>query len=286
MKNEYKNEWIKTIIIITMRKIINSIAINNNNNRLYAFSNNYLRSYRISKSTQSSSSSSTSSSTSSIGKESGRNIAKRIIEQQQQQQLHQQQQFQQQINSNVTNSTIEMASDGASKNVRKIAENAMKVRSQKVTGSTYSGIIKGATGLGVIGGIGFWLGFTDSGNIFVDDAKYFATHNPVADMVNEKLLDPIVQPVRDKLLPDFPENIEPFPTLVLDLEDTLVHMEWDRKYGWRIAKRPGLDAFLMKMAQTGYEIVIFTSGVYTSVGDVVVMVSIYIFLIEAKEIYN
>jgi len=71
--------------------------------------------------------------------------------------------------------------------------------------------------------------------------------------------------VRESLLPDFPE----FPpghqaprTLVLDLEDTLCHMEWDRTYGWRAAKRPGVDTFLVRMAQIGYEIVLFTSGVY------------------------
>jgi import inner membrane translocase subunit TIM50 len=46
-------------------------------------------------------------------------------------------------------------------------------------------------------------------------------------------------------------------TLVLDLENTLVHSTWDRKHGWRHAKRPGVDKFLTDMAQY-YEIVLYS----------------------------
>ena len=46
-------------------------------------------------------------------------------------------------------------------------------------------------------------------------------------------------------------------TLVLDLENTLVNSSWDRKHGWRHAKRPGVDKFLSEMAQY-YEIVLYT----------------------------
>ncbi|KAL3805671.1 hypothetical protein HJC23_005915 [Cyclotella cryptica] len=71
------------------------------------------------------------------------------------------------------------------------------------------------------------------------------------------------KPARTKLLPDWNQipNIPPDfpapPTLVLDLENTLVCSTWDRKYGWRFAKRPGVDKFLSTLAQY-YEIVIFT----------------------------
>jgi hypothetical protein len=64
-----------------------------------------------------------------------------------------------------------------------------------------------------------------------------------------------------KLLPD-PMDLPPGVvqrTLVLSLEDTLIHTEWDRKFGHRTRKRPGLDAFLAHMSQY-YEIVIFTSA--------------------------
>ena len=55
-----------------------------------------------------------------------------------------------------------------------------------------------------------------------------------------------VNPCREKLLPDWPPDYLNLPpttqcphTLVLDLDDTLVHASWDRKFGWRHAKRPG-----------------------------------------------
>jgi len=64
-----------------------------------------------------------------------------------------------------------------------------------------------------------------------------------------------------KLLPD-PMDLPPGVvqrTLVLSLEDALIHTEWDRKFGHRTRKRPGLDAFLAHLSQF-YEIVIFTSA--------------------------
>ncbi|CAM9158188.1 unnamed protein product, partial [Pylaiella littoralis] len=68
-------------------------------------------------------------------------------------------------------------------------------------------------------------------------------------------------PVKDKLLLDcaVPPGALPPPTLVLDLEGTLLGTIYTRKKGWRVAKRPGLDAFLKEMAQL-YEIVIFTDS--------------------------
>ncbi|KAJ9612943.1 mitochondrial inner membrane protein required for protein import [Cladophialophora chaetospira] len=67
-------------------------------------------------------------------------------------------------------------------------------------------------------------------------------------------------PVTTKLLPD--EDPDPnfrFPfVLVLSLEDMLVHSEWTRDKGWRIAKRPGVDYFLRYLSAY-YEIVLFTS---------------------------
>ncbi|KAF2090369.1 HAD-like protein, partial [Saccharata proteae CBS 121410] len=64
------------------------------------------------------------------------------------------------------------------------------------------------------------------------------------------------EPVFPKLLPD----VEPAPpyTLVLSLEDLLIHTEWTREHGWRMAKRPGVDYFLRYLCQY-YELVIFTS---------------------------
>jgi len=71
-----------------------------------------------------------------------------------------------------------------------------------------------------------------------------------------------VEPSREKLLPDpvapFPGSLPP-RTLVLDLDETLVHSDWTRSTGWRTSKRPGVDAFLAYIAQF-YEIVVFTSA--------------------------
>lgn len=38
-------------------------------------------------------------------------------------------------------------------------------------------------------------------------------------------------------------------TLILDLEGLLVHAEWTREHGWRTAKRPGVDYFLLYLSQ-------------------------------------
>lgn len=61
-------------------------------------------------------------------------------------------------------------------------------------------------------------------------------------------------------MPNVPHDIPVPPTLVLDLENTLVSSTWDRKYGWRHAKRPGVDKFLYDMAQY-YEIVLYSPSV-------------------------
>ncbi|GMM34372.1 protein translocase subunit [Saccharomycopsis crataegensis] len=68
------------------------------------------------------------------------------------------------------------------------------------------------------------------------------------------------EPTVDKLLPDAPPEIYRRPmTLVISLEDLLVHSEWDPKKGWRTAKRPGLDYFLLYLSGF-YEIVLFSDN--------------------------
>ena len=43
-------------------------------------------------------------------------------------------------------------------------------------------------------------------------------------------------------------------TLVLDLDDTLIHSDWTRGRGWKTFKRPGAEDFIRNMAQY-YELV-------------------------------
>jgi hypothetical protein len=76
-----------------------------------------------------------------------------------------------------------------------------------------------------------------------------------------------------RLLPNFPaEQLGPGgrcpPTLVLDLEDTLVHISWDRQHGFRVAKRPGVSQFLNTLAMY-YEIVIFTKMAYGGADEII-----------------
>ena len=81
-----------------------------------------------------------------------------------------------------------------------------------------------------------------------------------------KLITEISKPTYDKLLPDWsqipnvPHDIPVPMTLVLDLENTLVSSTWDRKYGWRHAKRPHVDRFLHELAQY-YEIVLYSPSI-------------------------
>lgn len=66
------------------------------------------------------------------------------------------------------------------------------------------------------------------------------------------------EPAFPKLLPDTDPSWERPYTLVISLEDMLVHSEWTREHGWRMAKRPGVDYFLRYLSQY-YELCIFTT---------------------------
>lgn len=69
-------------------------------------------------------------------------------------------------------------------------------------------------------------------------------------------------PTSDALLPDQDPRFRHVPTLVLDLDDVLVHSEWTRGRGWRTFKRPGVEDFLKRMAPY-YEMVVYTSQLQT-----------------------
>lgn len=88
--------------------------------------------------------------------------------------------------------------------------------------------------------------------------SYFDTYR---DAIESKIRY-FTEPSRDKLLPDpmpqYPGGLPP-RTLVLDLDETLVHSTWSRATGWKTAKRPGVDAFLAYMSSF-YEIVVYTSA--------------------------
>ncbi|KAM0438543.1 hypothetical protein ACHAPT_001293 [Fusarium lateritium] len=66
------------------------------------------------------------------------------------------------------------------------------------------------------------------------------------------------EPSFEKLLPDPDPTFERPYTLCLSLDNLLVHSEWSREHGWRIAKRPGMDYFIRYLSQY-YELVLFTT---------------------------
>ncbi len=76
------------------------------------------------------------------------------------------------------------------------------------------------------------------------------------------------EPAFKKLLPDVDPSFERPYTLCLSLEDLLIHSEWSREHGWRMAKRPGVDYFLRYLSQY-YELVLFTT-VPWAMGETVV----------------
>lgn len=74
----------------------------------------------------------------------------------------------------------------------------------------------------------------------------------LADFLNKPAWDPLLPP------PLPPTHQRPY-TLVIELDDLLVHSNWSREHGWRTAKRPGIEEFLGYLSQF-YEIVIFTEA--------------------------
>ena len=107
------------------------------------------------------------------------------------------------------------------------------------------------------------------------EAARFANHPDASSLFGRiklrltAMYEDFNKPVFDQLLPDplpFPYS-RPF-TMVIDLDDLLVHSEWSREHGWRTAKRPGLDYFLGYLSQF-YEIVLFTTQPFFTAGPII-----------------
>ncbi|UKK00752.2 hypothetical protein MACK_000826 [Theileria orientalis] len=95
-----------------------------------------------------------------------------------------------------------------------------------------------------------------------------------------QVLDDLTQYVYDKieelfppdnspLLPDFDELKYPpnLPTLVIDLDKVIAKMEYDRKHGWQVKKRPYADKFFKELINY-FEIVIWSDDPYPVAYDV------------------
>ncbi|KAJ3055015.1 mitochondrial inner membrane protein required for protein import [Rhizophlyctis rosea] len=66
-------------------------------------------------------------------------------------------------------------------------------------------------------------------------------------------------PTTSKLLPDpLPAQYQRPITLCIELTDALIHMDWDKASGWRVALRPGVKQFLSNLSRS-YEVVVYTT---------------------------
>eukprot|EP00732_Lithocolla_globosa_P001394 Lithocolla_globosa_v1_NODE_686_length_3437_cov_22.345062.p1 type:complete len:411 gc:universal NODE_686_length_3437_cov_22.345062:2073-3305(+) len=84
-------------------------------------------------------------------------------------------------------------------------------------------------------------------------SRYEYCQNSINDLVGY-----YAKPSSAKLLPDpLPEPYQRLYTLVIDLDETLVHSEFSLKTGWTTKVRPGVSHFIAYM-HNFYEIVIFT----------------------------
>mmetsp|Transcript_19138 Transcript_19138/g.31874 ORF Transcript_19138/g.31874 Transcript_19138/m.31874 type:complete len:399 (+) Transcript_19138:78-1274(+) len=165
---------------------------------------------------------------------------------------------------NVSKSKARLAGEKMAKQ-RRMKEEAMLGAESE--GGSYGGILASAGVLGAIGAAGYFS-FSEDGNKWfmknVYEGTPFGQGVKVCKSFIGQYFKSFTDPISDELLPDFP--VETLPpgmraprTLVLDFEDTLCHLEWDRKNGWRAVKRPGVDQLLNRLSMY-YEIVLFTSG--------------------------
>lgn len=73
------------------------------------------------------------------------------------------------------------------------------------------------------------------------------------------------EPIVKKLLPELDEGIPPQrirPVLVINVDDLLVHLDYNPEDGWKCQKRPGVDDFLAAVTKH-FEVVLFSdSGMY------------------------
>lgn len=124
-----------------------------------------------------------------------------------------------------------------------------------------------STLFGTIGGVGYlsrdWDSAEESKSVDGESIENGYTPKLMYDRLNKRLSSLFTffsEPVFENLLPPpAPEAYRRPLTLVLTLDDLLIHSDWDTKNGWRTAKRPGLDYFLGYLSQY-YEIVVFATN--------------------------
>ncbi|KAL0489771.1 mitochondrial import inner membrane translocase subunit TIM50 [Acrasis kona] len=98
-----------------------------------------------------------------------------------------------------------------------------------------------------------------AGVVYLVVEDYRQNGNPITRSHKNFLewLDELKNPVSGKQI--LPEQIEKKPTLVVAVEDFLVHSSFDPKAGWKTQKRPFADIFVHRLSQY-YEVVLFSDN--------------------------
>lgn len=99
--------------------------------------------------------------------------------------------------------------------------------------------------------------------------EVFEDFNDASRDFFESIGDRLVSKPKEPWLLDFatmkyPEHL---PTLVLDLDKVILHLDHDSRTGWHVIKRPYADQFFKEM-QHYYEIVIFSDDVFPVALDI------------------
>lgn len=137
-------------------------------------------------------------------------------------------------------------------------QEAKDQKNAKRYGPFSSGQFWSMMGLFTFGGVYLFIGYPEKDDPnqamdFVNYHKRFLSHF-------NGMYDALAAPSQDYLLPPKNPNMCPSPyTLILEIEDVLIHSEWTSETGWRVRKRPGALEFLNYLFQY-YEIVFFTDS--------------------------
>jgi len=98
-----------------------------------------------------------------------------------------------------------------------------------------------------------------AGEDFNDASREF--FEGIADMFVAKRAEPWLLELSTM---NYPEYI---PTLVLDLDKVILHLEHDSRQGWHVIKRPFADQFFKEICHY-YEVVIFSDDVFPVALDI------------------
>lgn len=124
--------------------------------------------------------------------------------------------------------------------------------------------VSGVCFLAGVGGYAVSTDFREAVNSFGSTCvDKFEDFNDYSREIFESIGDKFVAKQKEPWLLElatmkYPESI---PTLVMDLDKVILHLEHDHKQGWHVIKRPFADQFFKEIAHY-YELVIFSDDVF------------------------